>query len=886
MGIEKFFYNAVKNRIVTLNGANDPVSKLRLEEIQNIKTTHLFIDFTSIIYDEVAKILSDMNLILKIKLIPTHVYEPNIIGKQTPQIGGVNKLAELENKYHQYFGTSLISIIQMKPEEITHFIQAKLNDILEDGFIRSACELIETVSDKKKLKNVFIALDGIPTYAKTMEHVRRRYMTKLNHDVEDAFLEKYMMTMSENRYMYEKCRIKWDLSDINYERLSTKLSRYILYYLINTGFQKDLKINVINDHQYGEAEIKILDQIYKCHTMDHDSVISIYSLDTNMILLGLLANARIIERRRSMINMTPINVISKKADQKDGKSCIYKIDINNLAINIYQYIYLEMRAYRPINQVSIILDFVFLMIIFGNDFIPKFLTLDIAVHFDSVIDTYIEIMKKRKDFLVIQKWGHRELNETVLTELITAFANLEYESFRTYRLRQEYTTTGLQKIANSVSEMKFSSQEEKEEMLVENLEQFFGKLEILNNQIKTLCNDQNVVNQFKFSSRRMYELIFKNKLDYDTALQMVEDESTAYFKSKGTTNKTNRSESLNMIHEHITLKWVYEKAFLDNLRELCYYCIDDSFKQDLDYFYDVKSGTCKPEFDHRSFLILYISIFSIVKHNPNKFPRINFDLFRRNTSIHSYPYRKYYETYLIRQGLKPETESLYDTEVFKFNNLLDEYPEVVNQITLNLPSYSLEKMHGNYYVTLNKNNVSTDQIGRELIELNGHHATLRGKNIKEQREIICQQFINGLVWVFDYYLNIHMINRSSTWYYPYHFSPLISDICGYLKDHNNAFVTSHEFLADCMIDFKEYLNWDEYKILINHMNYNLPDKIKDSNVLPRQEYLDQIVKNIIQKKTTKQDVLATGTNFLSRCYLPRIMDQLPDFDQYVAVMRT
>ena len=52
------------------------------------------------------------------------------------------------------------------------------------------------------------------------------------------------------------------------------------------------------------------------------------------------------------------------------------------------------------------------------------------------------------------------------------------------------------------------------------------------------------------------------------------------------------------------------------------------------------------------------------------------------------------------------------------------------------------------------------------------------KEIKKEKEKICEEYIKGIIWVYEYYFKG---NKENEWYYPYIVGPFISDVREYIK---------------------------------------------------------------------------------------------------------
>ena len=91
--------------------------------------------------------------------------------------------------------------------------------------------------------------------------------------------------------------------------------------------------------------------------------------------------------------------------------------------------------YDSNNAVNIIKDYVFIMFLLGNDFMPHFPSLNIRTHgIEMLLQTYKNILGKKKMFIIKDDeivWKH-------FRELIEEFSSMELENLkREYRIRDK-----------------------------------------------------------------------------------------------------------------------------------------------------------------------------------------------------------------------------------------------------------------------------------------------------------------------------------------------------------------------------------------------------------------------------------------------------------------
>ena len=221
MGIERFFSS--------LNRQFDVVTDLK-EPYQKIDSTHLLIDFNSIIHNVSSKMLSDINKF-----------------KQ-------RKIEKLDFPFTTMDTFETVLISQVKKS---------IKDMLKENF------------KSENLLYVMLAIDGVPSFAKMMEQKKRRYIGDL--------LQKLMRKF--------ELPVEWSKTNIS---PGTKFMDQMSKELKEESFIKECKIIctnlegvLISDvYNPGEGEMKIMDCLRNLKNTSNR--ICVYSPDSDMILLLML----------------------------------------------------------------------------------------------------------------------------------------------------------------------------------------------------------------------------------------------------------------------------------------------------------------------------------------------------------------------------------------------------------------------------------------------------------------------------------------------------------------------------------------------------------------------------------------------------------------------
>ena len=301
MGIEKFFSTINKNFNIISND-------------QTLKIKYLFIDFNSIIHVVSSKLLDKVNKGEEYK-----------IGSEELTLDNFDDLIIQEvNNY-------LVNLIKL-------------------------CDL-------QILELVYIALDGVPTFAKILEQKKRRYMG----DFIDKLLEKYSLPFTWNKNNISPGTKFMDKLNLFLEKIKL---------IVNNKQNKDpnfefytniQKFEVSDTNQKGEGEIKIFDYINQFNDQ-----IGFYSPDADVILLSAIS------KKAQLINII-------KYEQ--NTDTFYLISIPLFIESIYNYC--SSRINVSINKNNLINDICFIFTVLGNDFIPKCEAILTNYDFLFLIDIYL-----------------------------------------------------------------------------------------------------------------------------------------------------------------------------------------------------------------------------------------------------------------------------------------------------------------------------------------------------------------------------------------------------------------------------------------------------------------------------------------------------------------
>lgn len=443
MGIERFFSSIEQNNVTNLNDSF--TYKLQ----KSLDSDYLLVDFNSIIHITSATVVSDMNYLLY------HII--NFTYK------GDNKFSNIINTYE----------IKLDIDTELHYTQLvdyltldKLNEIVLNKVKEFVFNMLQNFVNPNKLKYLYIAVDGVPNKCKMIEQKKRRFMAAVVGELKNKIFLKYESDLmkDKNRYLYEKNKINWHKIYIS---PGTQFMNSVDSMLSEGEFKKKLskvlknlkKYTYSGTNEFGEGEKKIVDYAYD---NDISENITVYSPDSDMTLLCLLLSNK----------FKKITIM--RHNQQENNYDI--IDVDTLRKNMVNYVlnYIKIKDTKfsgKLDSNSIINDIVFILTIFGNDFLPKLESFNVKYDFDKIINKYIKILMENNFTYIIKG---NEVNQNMFTKLMKVLHEEEGKNLQKQYISFQYQNYDkLKKILGATHDN-----------FVEVINNFIFKLREFNKQIK------------------------------------------------------------------------------------------------------------------------------------------------------------------------------------------------------------------------------------------------------------------------------------------------------------------------------------------------------------------------------------------------------------------
>lgn len=353
MGIEQFYF-AIKKKFseIEMNKYNFNITDVSFE--QKLESSSLVcIDFNAIIHTISSEVIFKLN-------------------------------SELLNQLNDFSEDKIIQAKKWKES------QKSINDIIIDTIITYLDDLISKMTCAKE---IYIAFDGIPELNKCVEQKHRKSANFVIENMDRIIWDEFnKFKKIDGKYkIYSNLKFGFDKSNISAHTdfMKSFCDKLYIYYDDNP------KIVFSGIEEYGEGEKKIIHYIHNKSNVQNGDNIFIFSPDADVILLGLLLIHHFFKKN------TNIQVYVKNRDV---------IDINNLALNLAKLVDNNITINEQNKIMKITKDFVFLFTFFGNDFIPKIISLsnvftniDLLAKAYNTIENNVIIFKDNKYQIDVDK---------------------------------------------------------------------------------------------------------------------------------------------------------------------------------------------------------------------------------------------------------------------------------------------------------------------------------------------------------------------------------------------------------------------------------------------------------------------------------------------------
>ena len=298
---------------------------------------------------------------------------------------------------------------------------------------------------------IYIAMDGVPPFAKMEQQRMRRYKSIKEEKIKDELKIRYRKsreTKPDYNMISPGTEFMCDLSDYIETHLMDRLRPLYNGQILPQVILSPTSVS-------GEGEHKIIQDMVN-HEYDKQNPkpsIVIYGLDSDMIFLTLLHQ----HHARSLYLMR--EEIEFKQGSKTNIGVFHYLDIlsfsNYLVHSLFPYPHVTNIKDCPtkdIHHQRTILDYTYLCLLVGNDFLPSFPSLKIREGgLTRLLEIYTQLTEERGQHLFTIKNTKKKnnmncpsytnetiyLNETIWMELLYRLASTETNDLKSMQLKKQ-----------------------------------------------------------------------------------------------------------------------------------------------------------------------------------------------------------------------------------------------------------------------------------------------------------------------------------------------------------------------------------------------------------------------------------------------------------------
>lgn len=408
----------------------------RNDDIQNkISGNRVYMDFISIVYKIQEQVANELNYLLFCFILmnnkilnDTEITSPkflhflkkydrsikeydslrNMLINSTSKINNNDYFDNLANIVNKTFIDSYIK--HVRSENI-------LNKYVYENVVYFIVDLLtQKISD---VEYVLIAFDGIPSFGKVQEQRQRRYMryaflefkkiisrpqvTQSGRSQENLSNLQIDISLSKSklilaREIYDKEHFQVDIrSAIEYvynmyhnTNLQENIIDGIAQFRNSEVIENRIKVEVI-DRPFGEGEKILMDKLIEDYNnYGNDKTYAFYSPDGDSVILCLCVY---IKTKMKYLNVIKMYVLEPSDTHNNQSQYVDIVRLyNNIVKVVEKYSHIKLETFA--DQDAVNCDFIFIMNLYGNDFLHQIPTMDIST---TIMDTLYVYSKFIRD---------------------------------------------------------------------------------------------------------------------------------------------------------------------------------------------------------------------------------------------------------------------------------------------------------------------------------------------------------------------------------------------------------------------------------------------------------------------------------------------------------
>jgi 5'-3' exonuclease len=311
--------------------------------------------------------------------------------------------SSIENNEYLFFDYNNLIYLSFQKYLHSNDCSNKNLSAIENEIIKAIIkETLYYIKLIKPSKLIYLAMDGTPPRAKMEQQRARRYKSI----PENILLNKLKKKYNKDDTIYFDS-IKISPGTVFMDKLSKELQKSI-----KSGyFGKNIEIILSDTSVIGEGEQKIIPYIKE--KIKDKANICIFGDDADLIFLSL----QLIDKNHKIFIIKTNNNIPNK--YKNIGYCF--LDIVKVGENFYNYIDL-----KQFNIKNLLFDYIFLMMLFGDDFVKNIPGLDIKIHLGYLEQLYKQnLLIFNKHLVNIKENGKFEYNNEFIKNILTDLSKNE-----------------------------------------------------------------------------------------------------------------------------------------------------------------------------------------------------------------------------------------------------------------------------------------------------------------------------------------------------------------------------------------------------------------------------------------------------------------------------
>tara|TARA_B100001093_G_C26853897_1_gene1026439 strand:+ start:404 stop:2599 length:2196 start_codon:yes stop_codon:yes gene_type:complete len=370
------------------NLPNDSFDEVNLIKNYNkIISKYILIDISFILYNCYIELEDDINLILKyifslsctdyskvVKLIEEHLKKPHWEKYKIPLDGDSQE--DISDKFIKYLINNDNEIFfKILSEYTCNKIKLILDNLFELNFT----------------SEIILFFDSIPSYSKILEQRKRRIKNFRESKNRKKYYSKYFSDLEndnivENGIEYDY--FNWIEKKFNCNKIIDSNSIFVKklkdHIISNLKFDRKIIVKV-DEEEFGEADYKIFKYISKNNLEDK---VTMLSCDSDLVYQLILQQHN-------------YNYLGKKIELSLFKFYINSFDYcqyfsSNKILNHIENSYIDNNNLSDKRKNNFVLDFLFLLNFFGNDFLPSSFEIGPELSFNGLIKSHFCALKDNK----------------------------------------------------------------------------------------------------------------------------------------------------------------------------------------------------------------------------------------------------------------------------------------------------------------------------------------------------------------------------------------------------------------------------------------------------------------------------------------------------------